>query len=243
MGPDLVVVATPGLHGRSGVVEVDEPVQVEARVPELAVEALHVGVLRRLARVDEAQPDAIGPRPAVHGLRRELRPVVDDDDLRQTARLFQLVQDPSDPDSRDRGVREDVRALSRPLVHDRQAPEPASRGEGIADEVHRPSLVPPHDRLELRLTRPRTLSRPASRKREPFGLVDPIQPLVIHSVSLIAKKIAEKSISTSRSGQSELTEPPDELFRVLPSREIPRRRPPGPDEGAGSTLADADFAC
>ena len=60
-----------------------EPVLVQALVAELAVEALDVGVLRRLAGLDQAQLDAALVGPLVERPARELRPLVGPDRLRQ----------------------------------------------------------------------------------------------------------------------------------------------------------------
>lgn len=63
MGPDGIVVHAPGLDDLARVRQAEEPVLVQALVAESAVETLDVGILIRLARVDEVQPDAaaVGP--------------------------------------------------------------------------------------------------------------------------------------------------------------------------------------
>ena len=83
MGLDFVVMSPPFIDGGSGIVETGEPVQVEAVVPELAVEALDEGVLRRLAWLDEVQFHTRLPCPEEHGLARQLGAVVADDGPRQ----------------------------------------------------------------------------------------------------------------------------------------------------------------
>ena len=55
VGPLLIVVLPPRLHDLAGIAEAEEPVLVEAFVAQPAVEALAVGVLDRLAGVDEVQ--------------------------------------------------------------------------------------------------------------------------------------------------------------------------------------------
>src|SRR5438034_9902729 len=69
VGPSLVVVDPPFFNDLPGVNKSQEPVLVEALVPQAAVEALDEGVLDGLAGLDEAQTHAafIGPlieRPA-----------------------------------------------------------------------------------------------------------------------------------------------------------------------------------
>ena len=86
MRPDLVVVDPPLLDDPARIVERFEPVDVEAFVAELPVEALDVGVLVRLSRVDESQVDASLLGPPQEGPAGELRALVNDDGLGQAVR-------------------------------------------------------------------------------------------------------------------------------------------------------------
>ena len=52
---DVVVMRPPIVDGRACVVETGEPVQIEAILAELTIEALDEGVLRRLAGLNEVQ--------------------------------------------------------------------------------------------------------------------------------------------------------------------------------------------
>ena len=61
----FVVVNAPGRNDGPSLRQRSEPVLVQALVAELAVEALHVRVLRRLAGLDEAQLDATLRRGAI----------------------------------------------------------------------------------------------------------------------------------------------------------------------------------
>ena len=76
MGPDGIVVHAPGLDDLTRVSQAEEPVLVQALVAESAVETLDVGILIRLARVDEVQPDAAGVGPRIERPADELGPVV-----------------------------------------------------------------------------------------------------------------------------------------------------------------------
>ena len=60
---DLVVVPAPFLHVRPGIVKAEEPVGVQALGPELAVEGLDEGVVRRLSPPAEVEHDSllVGP--------------------------------------------------------------------------------------------------------------------------------------------------------------------------------------
>src|SRR5690349_6869086 len=79
---DLVEVDTPARDLLSGLCQRLEPVLVQALVAELAIEALDVGVLRRLARLVQDVLDALGPCPRQEGSAGELRPLVGADGLR-----------------------------------------------------------------------------------------------------------------------------------------------------------------
>ena len=63
MRPHLVVVGSPGRDLDACLLQVLEPVLVQALVAKLAVEALHVGVLRGLARLVEDVAHALGLCP------------------------------------------------------------------------------------------------------------------------------------------------------------------------------------
>lgn len=75
MRTDLVVVLLPLLDRGSGIREAREPVEVQAVLSELAIEALHERVLRRFAGLDEVQLHAGSLRPEEHRFAGELRPL------------------------------------------------------------------------------------------------------------------------------------------------------------------------
>ena len=76
MGPDGIVVHAPGLDDLARVRQAEEPVLVQALVAEPAVETLDVGMLIRLARVNEVQPNAAGVGPRIERPADELGPIV-----------------------------------------------------------------------------------------------------------------------------------------------------------------------
>ncbi len=85
--PALVVIGAPCPDDLSGFGERSEPVLVKALVVELAVEALHVCVLRRLAGLYQPQRHTVAVGPAVEPIACELRILVGPDYLRQAADL------------------------------------------------------------------------------------------------------------------------------------------------------------
>lgn len=76
MRAEAIVVEAPRLDGVPGLCQTEKPVFVEALVPEPAVEALHIGILVRLARLDEVQLNAVGVRPTIEGAPDELGAIV-----------------------------------------------------------------------------------------------------------------------------------------------------------------------
>ena len=76
MWPRLVVILAPCRDDHPGLGERREPVLVEALVAEFAVKRLDIGILRRLARLNQFQGDAVGVGPLVERAAREFRPLV-----------------------------------------------------------------------------------------------------------------------------------------------------------------------
>lgn len=73
---DGVVVATPSLDHDLGLGTRAEPLQAEALVAQLAVEAFVAAVLRRLAGIDQRRADAAAVDPLANCAADELRAVV-----------------------------------------------------------------------------------------------------------------------------------------------------------------------
>ena len=83
MRSDMVVVDPPLRDFVSCIRQAQEPVLVEAAVPELAVEAFDERILRRLVRLDKGQGHLPLMRPEEHRLASQLRPVIADNRNRQ----------------------------------------------------------------------------------------------------------------------------------------------------------------
>ncbi len=73
---ETIVVEAPRLDGVPGLGQAKESVFVEALVAEPSVEALDVGILVRLAGLDEVQLNALGIRPTVERAPDKLEAVV-----------------------------------------------------------------------------------------------------------------------------------------------------------------------
>ena len=126
--PNVVVVSTPSLHLRPGVVKRQEPMRVQALCPELAVERFNERVVRRFARPGEVEHNALLVGPHVQITRDELAALVDTDRLR-------IANLPADTLQRLDHVRTavvepslDARRIARKNVNNRQNPQlPARR--------------------------------------------------------------------------------------------------------------------
>ena len=70
VGAVLVVVPSPVSQDLPSLAETGEPVVVQALVAQPPVEALDVGVLGRLARIDQQVPYAVPGHPAQEGAAR-----------------------------------------------------------------------------------------------------------------------------------------------------------------------------
>ena len=96
MRPDRVVVLPPRLDEAPRLVKGSKPMFVQAFIAQSTVEALDVGVLHRLARLDEVQLDATAVRPGIQGAARKLWAIIDGEGLGQPVGLGQAVQNLDD---------------------------------------------------------------------------------------------------------------------------------------------------
>lgn len=74
------------------IVQGQEPVLVQAFLPEAPVEAFHLGIVGRRAWPTEVEFHAVLVRPSVHGLRDELAAIVHLDGLRRATLGNQCVK-------------------------------------------------------------------------------------------------------------------------------------------------------
>jgi len=233
-----VVLEAPSLDLFPGVPKIVEPVLVQTLVPELAVEALDVGVLRRFPRVDEVQLDPVTVRPGVQRLSAELPAIVGDDRPGDSSRLRQSVHDPHDPGTGERRVHLDGRALPGEVVHDRQRPELPPVREAVLQDIHRPQLLGPRGHRQRGGADPGPDLLPLPANFQVFLRVDPVRPLVVHPEPFPAKKNVQPTVSEPRPSMRQLPHPvPQQLICLVPSP-IPIRRAGDPHQETGPTFAD-----
>ena len=176
-GSNIVVILPPAGEDRAGLVQVQEPGLREALTPEASVERLDVGVVRRLARAAEVQPDPVPVGPVVERFRGELPPIVDRDALRQLApTLSHFAQDAADVFCVKGGPGHQRPTLPRGDVHH----DRAAVCQYVVHEVHRPALVGSRDeRPHLSNSRALAPLCPPPLEPQPLFRVQPVDELVI----------------------------------------------------------------
>ncbi len=116
-------------------------VPVEAFVAEAAVQALHEGILHRLARGDVMPLDAAIFLPDQHRPAGQFRAVVADYHQRQATLFSEVVQFACDTNSGERRVDYERQTLSGEVIDDHQHPEAPAVSQHVRDEVEAPALV------------------------------------------------------------------------------------------------------
>src|SRR5690606_30092462 len=137
--PDVIEIEPPRFDAAPRVGQAKKPVQIEALVAKLSVEALDEAVLDRLTRSDEGQGHASLVGPLLERPAGALRAVVEDDAAGvATALSSDGVQDSPDSMTGERGVDLDRQAFARGVVDDVERTKDAAAGQRVAHEVERP---------------------------------------------------------------------------------------------------------
>ena len=76
MGTHLIIVLPPLVNLVPGILQRQEPMGIEAFLPQAPIEAFHLGIVGRFVRTAEVELDPALICPLVQGLGRELRAVV-----------------------------------------------------------------------------------------------------------------------------------------------------------------------
>lgn len=165
--------------------EVEELVLVEAFVAELAVEALDLAVLDRLARGDKAMLDLPVMSPALQSQAGRLGPVAVEQAAGPAPQIGHAIEHPSHTRSGLKGVGHDPQAFSGVIVMHRQQPRGASVDHPVMDEVAAPALI----RLAGRGRPLETAVKPllaAPAHLQVLGPVKPVDSLVVVSEAVPA---------------------------------------------------------
>lgn len=121
-----IVLPSPRLHLRTGVLQTQTPVQIQALLAETPVEALDQCVIRRRRRLAETQRNLVEVRPQVSRSACELRAVIDPEAPRTPALDGQFLQDLDDLVPGEPSVDTDRQALPGEHVQDGQQPDLAA---------------------------------------------------------------------------------------------------------------------
>jgi len=141
MRPYVIVMAPPDFDEDSSFGAAAEPFHAQAFVAELAVEALVVAVLPRLAWIDQRGVDLRLGEPLQDRLAHELGAIVRAQERRRTVRADQSGEHVDHAGGADAARHVDGMALPRELVDDGQTFDLPPVGTGIVNEVVGPYLV------------------------------------------------------------------------------------------------------
>ncbi len=187
MRPGLVVIESPRGNGQAGLLQRFKPVLIEALIPEDAVKALNVCVLRRTARLNQDVLEVVLLSLCNEGPASKLRPVVGSDSLGVAPKQCCSVQKTGHVIPAIAKVSCDIHALVREVVSDRQAFDAPGDGawpsNGITKEVHAPRLVDFQSRHQW-YTHANTFGLLAFPDRQTLSGVDAVHTFVIDARKL-----------------------------------------------------------
>lgn len=183
----LVVVLTPDGDDLASLGQGFEPVLVEAFVPELAVEALDVGVLGGFARLNQDVLNASCLHPCHEGSACELRAVVRSDGLWVAPEPCGLIQDAGDVCARHGQVHRDVNAFMGEVVRDGQALDASAIGQRVTHKVQAPGLIDAGGRHQWRAFTAVLLAFIALANSQALRTVEPEHLLVVGARKLGAR--------------------------------------------------------
>src|SRR6185436_16726251 len=220
----LVVIMPPRLDAPPRILDTDEVLRVEARVPKLVIEAFDKPVLHRLAGIDEVEPNTLAPRPRIHLSPAKLRSVVRDDHRGVSTDRRYSIKYASHDDPGKRCADLDGQALSAEVVDHIQDAELSSVRERVAHEVHRPSCVDAESwRQRLTADAPQILAA-TPRELQPLLAVQPIDALVIHHRPSPSNPIEHQPVPDPRTFRRKLAHLLPQLSGLIRPRFVARRR-------------------
>ena len=141
VGPDFVVVLPPFSNALPGLGQTQEPLLVQALVPELAVETLDVAVLHGPAWLRQDVPHAVCAGPGHEGPAGELRTVVRSHGQWVASEGGRLVEQACDVLLRDPVVHGNVHALVAEVISHREALDAPAIGQAVRYKIHTPHIV------------------------------------------------------------------------------------------------------
>ena len=198
MRSGLVVVKSPRGNGKTRLLQGLKPVFIQALIPEGAVKALDVSVLRRAAKLNQNVLDAVLLCPSHEYSASELWSVVSPDRLGATPKCGCSVQQTGDIVATNAKVRCDVHALTREVVSDCQALDTPGDGarptNGIAHKVHAPRLVDGQSGHQW-YTHANALGLLAFPDRQTLSGVDAVHTFVIDIGKLRTQNVVDHAVA------------------------------------------------
>jgi len=236
VGADLVVVLAPRLDDRGGLLAVAKPFHAQARVAQLAVEALVGAVLPRLARVAQDAVDARGGEPPQNCTRDELRAVVAFERVRGAMEADEVRKHLDHAGRSNAAGDVDRQRFARVFVDHCQTFQLLPVGAGVEDEVVGPDPVGARRRRRKR-SRRRAAARPLARHLQLGAAPQAMGALDPHRVSIAAEEDPDAAVAVARILPSQLAH----LLhgcRILPglARLVAHSRAGGPKQRARSAL-------
>jgi hypothetical protein len=183
VGPHGVVVAARRFDDDASFRPSTKPLEAEAFIPELPVEALVRPILPGLPWCDVRGVDVGRSQPAMDSGREEFGPVVRTKVLRSSMMADETRQHIDDATRADAAGDVDGEAFPRPLVHDGEALQLLAIGACIEDEVVGPNMVSTTRRKRPRPTHRHSSPTSPSRDLKPGRAPQPVGAPGAHPVA------------------------------------------------------------
>src|SRR5690606_2989284 len=222
--PDPVVVGPPRLDRTPGISQRNEPMQVQALVPQRPVEAFDVAVLHGLARLNVVDLHPPGVRPRIERSARELAAVVGDHKLGRPPLGPAPLKHVDHPHGRKRRRPMKRQALPAELINHRQAPERATIRERVAHEVQTPALVRPAQGPAHRPGHLAATTLALATHREPLLAVEALDTLAVHRPPLAPKQQVDTPVAPTRPLPGKLEDPRSQTLPRVAERPVAHAR-------------------
>lgn len=215
--------------------EVHEPVLATAFHPYDGVEALGIGVVRRLAGTAEVQDDSIAVGPEIEFLRGKLRALIHPDRFRIPVQVSARIEGRDHFHRRRRAADPHDWVNQTPGVDHRQQPEPLAVEGLVEHRVHRPDLVRSG---RVAAIASELCHDPApwwlQPHLEPFEIVQPSDPLHVYLPALAPQQDVEAPVPIAHMRFCQLSNELSQYIRRWPVMNVVILRARRRNRAAGS---------
>lgn len=207
MGPQVVVVVTPGFQFLAGMGEIGEDRLVQELVPQTRIDALVEPVLIGFAWGDVVPLDVPVLAPAQDRHAGQFGAINADDRMRPRHALEdRCIELTPNPRAGDRRLRDQAHTLPAVVIDHGKDSERAPTGDGMRDEVEAPALVR-FLRDCHRCPRAQCLLATATMAHlQPLLAIEPSELLVVHCLSFPAQQPVEPPVAEPASLARQLTD-------------------------------------